>query len=98
MFFAAFLGFDAFPVLEDFIGVFCGLAAEYVGVSAYEFVADGSDDILHVELSELFCEGGNKDDLQEEVSGFFAYVCEVVFSDCVGEFVCFFGDGSAEGL
>ena len=56
MFLSAFFGLDALPVAEDFVGVFCGSVPENMGVSADELVADGSDDILHVESSEFVSE------------------------------------------
>ena len=63
MFVAAFFGLNALPVAEDFIGVVCGSVAEDVRVSAYEFVADGPNNVLDVELPELLSDRGNEHDL-----------------------------------
>jgi hypothetical protein len=93
----ALLGFDDFPVAEDFGGVFSALFAEDVRVAANHFFIDFADDVSDGEAAFFASNLRVKEDLEKEVAQFFGEFGVVGAFKRIENFVSFFDEIGAEG-
>lgn len=92
----ALLGFDYFPVAEDFGGVFSALFTEDVGVAANHFFIDFADDVGDGEAAFFASNLGVKEDLEKEVAQFFSEFGVIGTFKCIEDLVRFFDEIGAE--
>ena len=95
--FGLFFFFDGVPVADNFVCVGGVDVAEDVGVAADEFFDDAGGGGAEGEFAALGGELGVEDDVEEEVSEFFAEGGGIGGVDGVDDFVAFFDELGAEG-
>jgi hypothetical protein len=90
--------FDLFPLAEDRLGVGGINVAENVRVAADEFLARLAGGVLQSEGSAFGGEIGVEDDLEEEITEFFAEVGVIRVADGVDRLAGFLEESGAEGF
>ena len=93
----ALLGFDDFPVAEDFGGVFGAFFTEDVGMAANHFFVNFGDYVGDAEAAFFVSDLGMEKDLEKEVAKFFSEFGVIGAVEGVEDFVGFFDEIGAEG-